>query len=273
MVEGKRDLASMTNIGDLAFTTIIGTKSSIAKTRRIHLPIYIVALAISITVLDSLTPIKTKLLIDIISLSCAGSRHRSACEGSLRVGSGIRGAKRVVGARYTNHQYHTSQRTKDDTSINISYLLTIRLIQQSTNLRGSRIALEVLANSSCELGGGIRSGNMVRGIGRGRVEHLVGRGRFDQQGGRGRQRQQKARNVTTITAPTSTTTAGIGGEIHAVGAIDTTQELADRVADVGPPNISTETEDPPMDISILQAALALSPTRSVSRSFDGIKKL
>jgi hypothetical protein len=61
---------------------------------QIHLPIYIVALAISMTILDSLIPINTKVLIGIATLHCISSTNRSAYGGFLGAASGIRGAER-----------------------------------------------------------------------------------------------------------------------------------------------------------------------------------
>jgi hypothetical protein len=108
------------DIGDLDSVAIVGFKSLIAKTRRSHLLIYIVALVISITVIDSLATINTKPLIEFANLQCTSSTYRSACEGSLRVRSGIRGAERVGQAWQTTTNYHTSQGDNDDTSHNIS---------------------------------------------------------------------------------------------------------------------------------------------------------
>jgi hypothetical protein len=67
MIEGKGDLGSVAIIN-----------MSFAKTRQIHLPIYIVALAISIMLLNSLFPINTKGLLGIASSDSNVSTNRSA---------------------------------------------------------------------------------------------------------------------------------------------------------------------------------------------------
>jgi hypothetical protein len=114
MIEGKRNSASLIIIGKL----------SIANAMRIHLPIYIVALAISMLILDPLISINTKLLIGIASPRSIASTHRSVYGGFLCAGSGIRSAEREPLAHFTNKN-HTRQRDNNKaSSITISFSLS-----------------------------------------------------------------------------------------------------------------------------------------------------
>jgi hypothetical protein len=92
-------------------------KWSIANALQIHLPIYIVALTIS-------------MMIAIASFYSIDSTYRSAYGGFLCAGSGIRGAEREPFAQLTN-PYHTVKATQDDTSSYNSLPLTFRVISNT----------------------------------------------------------------------------------------------------------------------------------------------
>ena len=145
MIEGKRDLCSVAIIGII--------NMSVAKIRQIHLPIYIVALAISIMILNSLFPINTKGLLGIACSNSSVSTNRSACEGFLCAGSGMRSAEREPLAQLYN-QYHTGKGAKDETSIHKSFHLTTGVITSDRSTRKLDVHFRLTKSSSIEFGGG-----------------------------------------------------------------------------------------------------------------------
>jgi hypothetical protein len=86
------------------------------------------------TIIDSLIPVNTKLLIGIASFYSIDSTNRSAYGGFLYAGSGIRSAEREPFAQLTN-PYHTVKATQNDTSPYNSLPLTFGVI---SNTRGYR---------------------------------------------------------------------------------------------------------------------------------------